>query len=63
MQYQLEFDYVFSGSTSNPTLRKTLQRKVVEEYMADFGYTEESLAKVIKERTAAKTVHPLYGTD
>jgi len=65
MQYQLDFDYQFisRGVTSNPDQRKTLQAQVVATYMSDNGLSEETLSKIVKERTEKKIVHKLYGTD
>lgn len=65
MQYQLAFDYDFvaRGASSNPVQRKTLQERVVRDYLIDNDMSEETLSKIIKERTEKKIVHRLLWTD
>lgn len=55
--------YIGPGIKPTPDQRKALKRRAVDEFMRDNGFTPEYVEGVFKERTAAKKVHRLYGTD
>lgn len=65
MWYQDAFDlqYISHGVKSTPEQRTALKKEVVDSYMREMDCSPEALAAIIKDRTAKKLVHPLYGTD